>query len=318
MSTQSNNAIVDAMVIRMQDPPASTTYPPVTHVPLVLKTSSVNDLASAKWFMVLNTAAFLAGMAITMVVFAKDFKNQEPVCLTPDPIPVEDPPAKWETDPVTVFILFIHVWLIIIAICVAKCLDDQGNLPTGRNDPPMSTAALSAGLSAVAQLYHCVVCFDVMAPAMTIIPCGHNICRTCARRVRECPTCRERINSTVLAWISNSTVSRLMEIQRSHEDISIFDSDEVETYNNRIMEGDQPVPAELLAPPVRFVPPALPNPAAAQLNLQGRARTMARSQDTTEIEVWLRRNPRLGTASMVAFPYYERTPPIDRDILAEL
>jgi Zinc finger, C3HC4 type (RING finger) len=261
MSTGSNDSIVDAMAILVQDPPASATYPPVIYVAPVL---------------------------------------------TPNPLPAEDWPTLWETDPVTISIFFIQFYFAIIALCVAKCLDDHGNLLAGRNVPPMSTATLSAGLSAVAQLYQCVVCFDVMAPAMTIIPCGHNICRVCSSRVRECPSCRERINSTVLAWITNSTISRLLEIQRSHEDISIFGSDEVETYNNRIMA------------------PALPNPAAAQLNLQGRPRTVARSQDATGDEVGLRRTPRLGVApnaprqlrhlDMVTYRYSR----IERDIAAEL
>jgi Zinc finger, C3HC4 type (RING finger) len=176
----------------------------------------------------------------------KAFKEQGPGYLTSNPRPAEFP--------LTILVAaFVPFWFFIIAHFVAKFLDDHGYLRAGRDVPPMSTATLSAGLLAATQPFLCSVCFDVMAPAMTIIPCGHNICRKCSRRVAECPVCRERFYSIVPDWTLNTIVSSLMKVQSNHKDITIFDSADVQTY----MEGDHPVPAELPASPVLVVPPAL-------------------------------------------------------------
>lgn len=71
--------------------------------------------------------------------------------------------------------------------------------PRKRNAP--SATLGSSGNSVlpkeVIEELNCSLCLELQVEPVAVIPCGHSFCKSCAKKVTECPNCRGKIRGVV-------------------------------------------------------------------------------------------------------------------------
>lgn len=73
----------------------------------------------------------------------------------------------------------------------------------------------------------CSVCLDIQVQPRTLDPCGHSFCSGCLKDLKDCPQCREKINSHVPAMQLGSLIEMLVSVP------SLLNKEDVEHYKER-------------------------------------------------------------------------------------
>jgi Zinc finger, C3HC4 type (RING finger) len=81
--------------------------------------------------------------------------------------------------------------------------------------------------SGLADEVMCSVCLGIQVNPHTLNPCGHSFCGLCLQTLRQCPQCRQDIQSHIPAIQFGSLISTLVDIP------DLFESDEIEHYKQR-------------------------------------------------------------------------------------
>ena len=96
--------------------------------------------------------------------------------------------------------------------------------------PPESNPHTSR--SEVAEELLCAFCLEILVCATTLVPCGHSFCRSCLVNVKECPTCRGAVQTTVHCRTVDNIISSI--VAHPHPTLGlVFAPDDVEKYHER-------------------------------------------------------------------------------------
>eukprot|EP00980_Cylindrotheca_fusiformis_P011094 scaffold2553_cov138-Cylindrotheca_fusiformis.AAC.2 len=92
--------------------------------------------------------------------------------------------------------------------------------------PPKTAQVLSDEIQ-------CSVCLEIQFYPRTLDPCGHSVCLDCAKRLKHCPQCRERIEAHIPAMQLHNLICTLISVP------SLLDKDDVAHFRKKL-DGLQP------------------------------------------------------------------------------